>query len=323
MFKIKQILFIFSAFILCQQGLLEGAFTSPSQKQIGLVPFSDVEQSFKIRKIFHLGMDQFDAITDTERTGFLGYHGDSIEFMIYQDIIRSVFEIILEVPIRKDFHFLAVPLDPAVEIQTKAKLVQVFTEHENPSLPLSESTFPLNFSIWDNYNRLGLNSIELYLKNESLKTLGYQKRLKWLFKRLGINEQEINAIFTDALQKLNSPNGVLLQIFDDSEDPYAFAKKIAYPAYPNGYISENQTVDEIFLDESYIPPYPHEVRLMLNTHETLNPKNPLKIVRHIPNISSSVLEDYEKELKNNIKKLSFKKKEVNSYRAAVQKSWGK
>lgn len=312
---------VIASWIFCQISLLEGAFIPPSENHIQQIPYNKMESSFKIRKVTLGGEYQFEEITSLEKEGFLGYHGDSIEFMIYQDIIRYVMETILEISIPEDFHFLAVPLDPSLEIQTKEKLAQVFNEMDNPALILSESTFPLNFSIWDNSNRLGLNSIELYLKNESMRSAGYKKRLKWLFKRLGIKEGEIDTLFQSSILELNSKEGVLLQVFDESKDLYAMAKLIAYPAYPNGYIALNKTVDEIFLDESFIPPYPHEVRLMLTNNTTLNPKSPLKIVRHTPNIGEATLLKYKTQLKNKIKKLSFKASEKKSYKNALLKSW--
>lgn len=322
MFKINKFIRFFvviNAFIFGSvQG--EGVFTPPTEKQIAMFPIAEMEKSLSIRKVQILNKKVISQIAESESAGILGYHGDSLEFMIYQDIIRHVMEQIVEIPVRKDFYFLAVPLDPSLDIQTKERLAAIFSSSSQPERALYETTFPLNFSIWDNANRIGLNCIENFVKNESVKPLGYKKRLVWLFKTLGINEKEINVLFSTATAHLNSNTGVILQIFDGSD--YAFSKKIAYPSYPNGFISDNATVDEYFLNESFMPPFPHEVRLLLNNAETLNPKNPLKMVRHCPGVSSSSMKSYENSLLKRIKNLSFSKSSRSAYRKELQSVWG-
>ncbi|MBA2727182.1 MAG: hypothetical protein H0U49_03300 [Parachlamydiaceae bacterium] len=296
-------------------------FTPPTEKQIAIFPIGEMEKSLTLRKVVIPNKKVIDQITANEKAGILGYHGNSIDFMIYQDIIRNVIEIIVEIPIRKDFHFLAVPLDPILKIQTKKQLAAVFTDDLHPERALYETTFPLNFTIWDNASRLGLNSLENFVKNESVKPLGYKKRLVWLFQKLGINEQSIDLLFKTAHNQLNSKTGIILQVFDNNE--YTFAKKIAYPSYPNGFISENATVDEYFLNDQYAPPYPHEVRLLLNNKETLNPQNPLKIVRYTPGISYFTMQAYENALKSSIKQLQFSKNSATKYKTELQTTWGK
>jgi hypothetical protein len=296
-------------------------FTPPTEKQIALFSVGEMEKSLSLRKVVIPNKRVIDQISAAERAGILGYHGDSIDFMIYQDIIKNVLEIIvLEKPIRKDFHFLAVPLDPVLKIQTKAQLANVFMHDAYPERALYETTFPLNFTIWDNASRLGLNTIEHFVKNEPVKPLGYKKRLVWLFAKLGIDEDEIESLFKAGHKHLNSTTGVILQIFDNKD--YAIAKKIAYPSYPNGFISENATVDEFFMNDHYVPPFPHEVRLLLNNHETLNPNNPLKIVRHTPGISSLDMQAYENSQKTRIKNFVFNKLSRNRYIAELQSDWG-
>lgn len=301
---------------------LHATFVPPSHKQMAVVPYSQIESSYSLRKVKLGDRSVYEMIANNEIEGFLGYHGDSLDFLIYQDIIRIVMEEIVELPVKKNFHFLAVPLDPVLEIQTKAQLAQVFTEHDDPAQLLYETTFPLNFTIWGNHNRLGLNTIENFTKDEPVKPLGYKKRLKWFFGRLGIKESHIDDLFKTANEKLPRSTGVILQFFDESTTPYAFAKKIAYPAYPNGYIAENRTVDEYYEDESYVPPYPHEVRLLLSNKRTLNPSSPLKIVRYTPHLSGATLASYEKALRDKVKQLKFNKSRRDAYKIDLLATWG-
>lgn len=302
-------------------------FTSPSAKQRYLQ--SDFEESFirtqELRKIAPLSKNQksaFNKIIENEVQGFIGYHGDSLDFYIYQDIIRYIMEEIVGVSVRADFHFLAVPLDPAQSIQTKSQFMFLFADrNSNSTLKLSESTFSLNFTLWDNLDRLGLNTLEKYNNNESVKPLGYARRLKWLFQRLGIAEAEIGKLFAYAKEQLSSSKGVILQIFDTSVKPYEFAKRIAYPAYPNGFMAANKTIDEFLLDEGYVPPYPHEIRLLLNNRETLNPNNSLRINRYTPELSKETLKKYQTNLRNTVKNLMYKPSKKDSYFQELRACW--
>lgn len=298
-------------------------FISPSKKQLDVSPLTELKKAFGIRKIHLQNNNILEEITKAEKTGFIGYYGDSLDFMVYQDIIRHILEIIVEVPVKDDFHFLAVPGDPTQKIQSKEELALVFKEHTNPSIILYESTFPLNFSIWDNSNRLGLSTVEHFAKNEHVKPLGYKKRLKWLFNKLEIDEKNIDILFEAAHKKFNPGHstGIILQIFDESESPYAFSKKVAYPAYPNGFIAENRTIDEYLLDEAFVPPYPHEIRLLLNNKDSLNPNNPLKIIRYVPNMSAEAFNSYNSTLKSKIKKLTYSKSAKKDYQELLLKAW--
>jgi hypothetical protein len=301
------------------------AFISPSLKQQTQLNF---EESFqRTQTLLKLGdltpesTSYLNKIVENEVQGFLGYHGDSIDYLIYQDIIRFIIEEIVGIPVRADFHFLAPPLDPMIKIQTKAQLAPIFDAKKNKALTLQEVTFPLNFTLWDNLDRLGLNTLEHYIKNESVKSLGYQRRLKAFFERLGMKEKDIAPLFETAKQALKSTKGVILQVFDTSKSPYDFAKKIAYPSYPNGFIAVNKTVDEYFMDDFALPPYPHEIRLLLNTQETLNPTNSLRIMRYTPEISSATLTNYQKTLQKKIKTLSYNKAKKNSYQKELKTVW--
>lgn len=293
-------------------------FIAPSEKQLNLLTFKKIQKSLEIRKVEIFESSTFTSITQNETEGFLGYHGNSLDFYIYQDIIRFIFEEILNFQIQKDFHFFAAPLDPILTIQSKKELTKIFASSKKPALALYDTTFPLNFSLWDNSNRLGLNSLEHYLKNESVKPLGYQKRLKWFFKKLGIPQDQILKLFTVAHKKLKSTHGVILQVFDTSAKPYAFSQELAYPAYSNGFIAENKTIDEYYTTDL---PFPHEIRLLLTNHQTLNPNSPLKILRKVPEIHRAERKQYEIEMRNAIQKLPYNSSKTTKYLETLKKLW--
>jgi hypothetical protein len=294
-------------------------FSPPTEKLVSVYSLTEMEKSLSVRKVKIPSKEWIDGMMKTERAGLLGYHGDSLDFMIYQDIIRLVIELILEIPIRSDFHFLASPLDPASKIQTKEELGQIFHTDLRHERILYNTTFPLNFTFLDNANRIGLNTIEAFTKNESVKPLGYKKRLIWFFQNLGIDEREIETLFTLAQKQLHGSMGIILQIFDRPD--YLFSKKIAYPSYPNGFICKNVTVDEYFLNEAFVPPYPQEIRLLLNNKETLNPNNPLTFIRFVPGELPESISGYEDALRSKIIELKVDQMRKMKYRDELLQIW--
>lgn len=310
---------IFPCLICFAPVLGNASFSSPSEKQLALTPITKMNNLLSIRKFTIPDTPFIQEIIQKEEPGFIGYHGNSLEFMIYQDIIRLIIELIVEIPIRDDFHFLSVPMDPLLNIQTKETLAEVFKWSGHPEIILYDTTFPLNFTIYDNADRLGLNTLENFIKNQSVKPLGYKKRLVWFFNHLGIDEKEIEHLFTAAYSELSSKNGIILQISEDAD--YSTSKKIAYPAYPNGFISANVTIDEYLTNEEFVPPYPHEIRLLLTNNETLNPKSPLKITRYFPEEIQSKLSSYEELMKRKINRLKFNKNRRVVYHNDLLSAW--
>ncbi len=316
--------------VLCISGSVAFAsgarFISPSDKQSRLT--ANFEESFartaELRKLAPLSREQTDWLNEIvkgEELGFLGYHGDSLDYYIYQDIIRYVMEDIVGISIRSDFHFFAVPLDPAHTIQTKMQLVQALEDPVGASLPLSESTFTLTFTLWDNLDRLGVNTLEHFIHNKSVKPLGYPRRLKWLFQRLGLPHSSIERLFVQARAFFPSSTGVILQVFDTSPSPYELAKKIAYPAYSSGLLAANKTVDEYFLDDSLLTSYPPEVRLLLSPQDTLNPHNALKTVRYTLETSKESIKKYRQNLRQRIQELPYNRSLRDSYMQELQTYW--
>lgn len=299
---------------------LQSEFVPPSERSMSALGISKIEEACSLRGINTDSKNLGYELTEKEKAGFLGYHGNNIEFLIYQDIIRMVIEEIIQLPVRDDFHFLSVPLDPTHNIQTKEQLAEVFLSEKNPSLALADTTFPLNFSIWDNMNRQGLNSLENYEHNKSYKPLGYKRRLHWFFDRLGIKKGKIENLYKELSVEMNANIGVIVMFFDESQESYQLSKKIAYPAYPNGFIAANRTVDEYFLD-AFNSSFPHEIRLILNNHQTLNPASPLKMNRILPDWFTLEYKRSREKLRKSIKKLSYSKEKVESYKKELINAW--
>ncbi|MGZ3732816.1 MAG: hypothetical protein ACXU9U_03660, partial [Parachlamydiaceae bacterium] len=63
-------------------------FIPPSDKQLNVFTLKKIQKALEVRKVEKFDISLFSSITKKEKEGFLGYHGDSLDFYIYQDIIR-------------------------------------------------------------------------------------------------------------------------------------------------------------------------------------------------------------------------------------------
>lgn len=254
-----------------------------------------------------------------EVTGFIGYHGDSLDFLIYQDIIRIAVEEILSIPIRKDFHFVSTPLNRQHAMQSLEKLSLEFVKEGYQPLVVAKNTFPLNFTIYANHNRLGLNSIINFSQNIGHNSLSNRHDLKMFFDELGLDSELVNILYDLAYQHLESTTGVLLQFFDTSTSPYSFANACSYASYPNGFITDNRLIQEFFLENSS-GEYPQELRLMLNLHGTLNPYCPLLIKRYTK-LQPSKLKGWEQALRQVLQASAYDQQKIDELRQTLLQNW--
>jgi hypothetical protein len=72
------------------------------------------------------------AIVDHEELpGFFGYHGCSQQYRIYQDILKAVFEELVQTPLPDDFQFMRIPGDPEFDLEEGAKtFLQMYERKE-------------------------------------------------------------------------------------------------------------------------------------------------------------------------------------------------
>ena len=209
----------------------------------------------------------FDKAIAEEKIGFLGYYGDSLDFLIYQDIIRMTVEEVLGIAVRKDFHFISVPIESSHPLYVLEDLSPLFKREVFPTLTVMENTFPLNFSLLSSHNQLGLNSVVNFSKNTGESSWRNRRELQQFFLRLGMNPTQIETFYDLGHQLLDTSSGVLLQFFDASPSPYAFANAVGYASYPNGFIAENRLISEYFVDNP-TPSFPQELRLILTLRGT-------------------------------------------------------
>ena len=295
-------------------------FESPSKYQITQVTLNQIKYNLRGKNIGLEYRELFDKAIAAEQIGFMGYHGDSLEFLVYQDIIRILVEEILGIPIRKDFHFVSIPWREKNSLQSLEELSQVFVKDVYNSQMVAENTFPLNFTIYANHNRLGLNSVLNFSKNVSDMAIKARKELIQLFEQeLGMDSQLLETLYNVSRQHLDSQTGVLLQFFDSSSSPYAFGNAVGYASYPNGFIAGIRLISEYFLDKGS-DEFPHELRLVLNICGVLNPASPI-IIKRYTKIQPSKLKAWEQDLRILLRTATVDPIKRDEWRQALLQAW--
>lgn len=276
--RYKAITFFLSLWLV----LNAGEFESPSKREIEQVGLERIKYHLKGKGVGLDYRELFDKAIAEEARGFIGYHGASVDYLIYQDIIRITVEEVWGVAVRKDFHYLAVPFKR--EELDFSKIVVKGTHYSEAIL---EGTFPLNISLYANHCRFGLNSVVNFTKNRGERQ---KSELKRWYRELGLDPAVIDEIYEMAREYLESKSGVLLQLFDSSESPYAFLNGAAYPSYPNGFPRDNRLASECMEGD-----FPHELRLILSREGALDPNSPL-VVKRYTKIPPAKLKAWEQKL---------------------------
>lgn len=90
---------------------------TPTERFLQTHPFDRIQEVMQDEDNFDRNVNLFFKIIENEKApGFLGYHGSSQKFRIYQDILRAVFEEILKLPLPQDFHFFRLPGAPEYDL---------------------------------------------------------------------------------------------------------------------------------------------------------------------------------------------------------------
>lgn len=306
--------------VVLMAGTLMGAeFVSPSKRQIARVTLDQIKYNLRAKGIGLDYRELFDKAVSSEKIGFMGYHGDSLDFLIYQDIIRIMVEELAEMPVRKDFHFVSIPSNSCTPFQSLEDLAQLFVKDGYQSSLINPTTFGLNFAIYANHNCLGLNSALNFTKNCSAMAIRNRNALKQLFKQIGMHPQLVDSLYDLGHQRLDSKAGVLLQFFDNSSSPYAFSNAVSYASYPNGFIAQNRLISEYFLDD-IIHEFPQELRIILNLKGILNPASPM-IIKRYTKIQPSKLKAWEQDLRVLIQAASFDPVKRDEWRQVLYEAW--
>lgn len=284
----------------------------PTERFIDANGWENISSGLKNLGVSMIHRNLFDRIWHREEPGFVGYHGSTQEYRIYQDVIKLLLEEHLKIPIRADFHFFRIPGDPQF-------IHQNLEEYGSYSSNYSPTHFLcMNYALYGNYQNTGSCSYYYFANNSSLTPVNYEAKLVWLFNKLGIDTPAIHEAFTIGRLHLNEEKGVLIQIFDMShynpwKEYYALSDELCG--------SFDTAVFSKVVEGIYPTTFPWQIRMLMSNRHTLNPFSSL-IIKRYDALEPQVAHEYEKELREFISGLSSDGQQVNQYRQELLEAWG-
>lgn len=298
----------------------EHLFYPPTQKYLEDYSIDEIKYNLRLDNTTLIYKDLFDKAVSKECEGIIGYHGSSLEYRIFQDVIKMVLQEIVGVEIQDDFHFFDIPGFREQRLHDLTDVPLFFLPEKNASRWIERQLFPLNLALYSNHNRIGFSSVVNFTRNVSeIETAQLILDLKEFFDRLGMDRRVVEEAFHLGKSVLNGDRGILLQIFDLSDNSYSFADSVCYPSNPNGYPFANRAISDYY-DCEKASDFPRELRILLTDPYTLNPNAPLSIKRY-DKIQPSIVKSYERSLRDLIQNAGFEKTKVEQYRQVLFDSW--
>lgn len=289
----------------------EFVYSSPTMRYNAYFGWDRIDSGLRSQGVNLQNRNLFDRIYHREEPGFIGYHGSTQNFRIYQDIIRFVVEELVGLYIRDDFHFFRIPGDPQFSCTS---LASWGARGYDPNVFIC-----MNYAIYGNHTNYGSSSYCYFSDNGSATWLDYKQKLVWLFDRLGIDRGQIELLFAIGQQHLQYEAGVIYQLFDTSHfDPrkpyYALADEQCLNYGVNSSFSS-------MVQGNAPKPFANQIRMLLNNRYTLNPHGALVVMRY-DKVSPENTQLYTCELKTAVKALVFDKEKSESYKCELQNLWG-
>lgn len=186
----------------------------------------------------------------------------------------------------------------------------------------------MNVPLYGNYFRDDESSIAIFLED---RTIEYGERfiyneLKNFFREIGIPEEDVEALFKIAeqrLRKYRSPGGVIFQFYDLSEkERYFHADHSSFVSLDFGTPLKEVSPSDLVLGQ-----YPLkkrdidlQLRLVMSNTTTLNPYSAFRIIRYDtldPTDSQAIID----EMKVYLRDVKVDKKKLEQYRSKMQKIW--
>lgn len=275
--------------------------------------------------------DWWIKIVHQEERGVFGYHAAKQQYRIFQDIIKTIIVDLLEFEIKNDFHFFRIPLDPDLfENKSTADFFKMIPKPFDGYSPDRDQILSLNYTLFGNYTNGSQCTICYFSKNQSWFSIAYAKKLEFLFNELGLPISEIPALFNLGNSINDFETGVIYQFTDLShQDPnlhaaYELVDRLAYPAIAAGPYDKNvhKNLSELFLSDrpAIFDLNTGQIRLIMNTADTLNPYSRISIRRY-DQLSLKVVKDYENSLRAHIKLLPSDPLKVENYKQKLRAYW--
>jgi len=285
---------------------------SPTERYVSQHTMTDIKYNLRLENVTLDHKPIFDKAISQETAGFVGYYAASGKFRVYQDLIRLIFEEILDCPIREDFHFLAVPLYPQRTIKTLEEISQAFFYQKAHPQKVIEQFIPMHLSLYGNHNQIGFCPAKDFSLAAEPTHLA---DLYWFFETLEIDPALIEEAMEIGQNYFGVDHRILVQLFDPS---YELMDQNSYPASPNGFPYVNQAVSDYLLKSTL--GFPPQIYLLLHENGLLNPASTLAIKRYAK-IQPTKLKNYEQELRILIKAASYNHLEKDLYKEQLMQAW--
>lgn len=284
---------------------------SPTARYIDAYGWDSIADGLKNHGVTMVHRNLFDRISHREESGFIGYHGSTQDFRIFQDIIRLILEEIVGLSIREDFHFFRIPGDPLFSYKNLK---------EWGALGYDPTRFLcMNYAIYGNHQTMGSSSYYYFTVNGSANRINYEPKIKALFDRLEISETTIQTLFAIGRKHIGQEYGVIYQVFDmshyDPRNPY-------YSLADEHCISYGSTQVFSSVVTGTLPTvFPNQIRMLLSNASTLNPYSSL-VIRRFDKLTPEATEAYRTELRLAVRSLGFSQEKAKSYRNELLLLWG-
>lgn len=303
-------------------------YRGPTEQLIKRESWERIESKLKRMEIPLDLIPYFNSIAALENWGHIGYHGTNQRFRVYQDIIRFTIEELLDIPIRDEFHFLRVPGDDDLNLQTKEEFFKYWGKKiDNKNEIRAKQLLALNFAIYSNFDEEGSCSLSLFVKDASKTDFNYALKLSPFYYELGLSYYDLIDLFEIGAKWLDQDAGILLQISDSSRDEtYNFVDLICYPSKKGGVIHGSKPISDHYLrilSDSYVNSdvdIAPQLRLIISNHFTLNPFASLTI-RRWDLYDIATITAYEKEMREHIRTMDYDKEKVENYRKKLLELW--
>lgn len=320
-------------FFLCTAALYSNDFCSPSARILE----REGEHTVK-KKMLWLGVPEalfplIEEIAATEEWGHVGYHGSCQEYRIYQDVIRFLVEEILEIPLRKDFHFLRIPGDADLHLNSTADFFSYWGIHINNKTPLrAKQLMSWNYGIYSNYAVYGSSSPLIFATGNSHDALDYEALLYPFCEELGISQSVLTDLFKIARTHLKKQEGILLQMRDFSHERdyvtavYALADTQCYPSSGRSFRWGKRVLSEEYacvISQDYLSKKAEiapQLSLIVNNRYTLNPFSSFSI-RRWDFYTSNEIASYESAMRNALRAVQKNTAKIQVYRQHLFTLW--
>jgi hypothetical protein len=329
----KIILFIalfFHAFLVAGTPIIH-KFKGPTEQLIKRETWGVIEHNLTQMSIPKKHFPYFNKISNEENWGHIGYHGANQGFRVYQDIIRLIVEEILSIPIPENYHFLRMPGDPDLNLNSIEEFKEFWGALDNRDTTRAKQLLSLNYGIYSNYDNRGSCSLNLFVKDKD-RDINFHDQLVPLFERLGIPLNAIDELLDIASRQLDGDGGILLQLIDNSHvvdrkrEAYNFADEQCYPSKRGGFRYDPAHLSdhiERIMSDLYVKhklDASPQLRLLINNRYTLNPFSHLEIKRW-DFYDAKTIADYEHEMRESIKNLPYDSTKAMEYRKLLLEIW--